>query len=474
MIRHKTSNYKRTQNTHTMNKDFKNIYFIGIGGIGMSALARFFAFKGYKIAGYDSTTTDLTKSLEKGGIKIHYQDDISLIDESFKNPKATLVVYTPAVPDSHTELIFFRNKGFEVIKRAKLLHNVTENKKTLAIAGSHGKTTISAMISHIFNKANKLQAGFVGGILKNYNSNFIKGQKPDGWIITEADEFDKSFLQLDPFLSVITAIEPDHLDIYSGIEDLKNTFEEFVSQTERVAIVNEKVKLKSYDKPYIFTYGFSSNADFCAQNIRTIDDYQIFDIKYFDGTIKDIKISLPGKMNIENSLAAFATSYLLSVGTGDIIEALSDFKGVERRFDTLYKSKQRIYINDYAHHPSEINKLYEAVKQFYPNKKITAVFQPHLYTRTRDFADGFADALSKFDEAIVTDIYPARERPIEGVSSQMIVEKMNSKSGKYCKYDEIYELIENEKPELLLTIGAGNIDNLTKKISEILSKIDQK
>lgn len=456
-----------------MNNDFKNIYFIGIGGIGMSALARFFAFKGYKIAGYDSTATNLTKSLEKEGIKIHYQDDISLIDESFKNPKATLVVYTPAVPNTHSELMFFRNKGFEVIKRAELLHKVTENEKTLAIAGSHGKTTISAMITHIFNRANKLQAGFVGGILKNYNSNFINGQKPNGWIITEADEFDKSFLQLEPFLSVISAIEPDHLDIYSGIEDLKNTFEEFVSKTDRVAIVNEKVKLKSYDRPYVFTYGFSSNADFCAQNIRTIDDHQIFDIKYIDGTIKDIKISLPGKMNVENALAAFATSYLLSAEILDIIEALSDFKGVERRFDTVYKSQHRIYINDYAHHPSEINKLYEAVKQFYPNKKITAVFQPHLYSRTRDFADGFADALSKFDETIITDIYPARESPIEGVSCQMIIDKMKSNNAKYCKYEEINELIENEKPELLLTIGAGNIDNLSKEISKIFSKIDQ-
>ena len=457
-----------------MKTNFKNIYFIGIGGIGMSALARFFKFNGYNVAGYDSTVSDLTKNLEKDGIQIHYEDNISLVDKNFKNNKETLVVYTPAIQESHSELMFFRKNDFEVIKRAKLLFMVSKNEKTVAIAGSHGKTTITAMVSHIFKKAQKLQAAFVGGILKNYNSNFINGNKKSGCIVTEADEFDKSFLQLQPFLSVISAIEPDHLDIYSDINDLEKTFGEFVSQTDKVTVVNEKVKITENERPYIFRYGFGDDVDFKAINIRTIENYQVFDIKHFEGTIENIKIYMPGKVNIENALAAFATSYLLSVEIGIIKQALEDFKGVERRFDTLYKSKKRIYINDYAHHPSEIEGLYEAVKQFYPDKKITAVFQPHLYSRTRDFADGFAKVLSKFDETIITDIYPAREKPIEGVSSQMIIDKMSSNTVKYCKYDKIYELIEKEEPELLLTIGAGDINNLTKKISDILSKIDQK
>lgn len=453
-----------------MNLAFKNIYFIGIGGIGMSALARFFVHNNFKVAGYDLVQTKLTLELENIGIKIHYNDDVNLIPENYKTDKeSTIIVYTPAIQPTNKEYNFFIKKGFEIKKRAEILGDLSRNKKTIAIAGTHGKTTITSLTSHIFNIGGKLNAAFIGGIIKNYKSNFIiDDENISGWLIAEADEFDRSFLQFNPYLSIISAIDADHLDIYGTKNKVIEAFQQFVDQTKNIVIINENVKINSEQKRYVFKYGFEETSDFRAINLRTENDTQIFDIIYPDGNCQNVVISMPGKVNIENSLASFAAAFFLGIDPMIIKLALETFKGVERRFDLILKNDRTIYINDYAHHPHEIERLAEAVHEFYPNKKITAVFQPHLFSRTRDFADEFAKSLSKFDDIILTDIYPARELPIDGVSSQLIFDKMLNQHKILCNYDKIVNTIEQKKPELLLTIGAGDIDNLVEPIKKTL------
>lgn len=453
--------------------NFVKYYFIGIGGIGMSALALYLREKGFDVAGYDAVDSQVTKNLAQKGIDIHFEDNPELISQNFKDKQATLVVYTPAIPEEHAELTYFKNNSFTIVKRADLLAEITKGKKTIAIAGTHGKTTITAITTHIFNKSQRLNAAFVGGIMKNYGSNYLNGGVDYGWIITEADEFDRSFLKLNPYSAVISTIEPDHLDIYSDKNDIEQAFEKFAVKTENVVVINDKVDLKLKGNSRVFKYGFSTDADFRAVNIRIKDATQVFDIEYVDGVLKDVAINLPGTVNVENALAAFAIGFLSGIDEKEMKEALAEFKGVERRFDTLYKSDKHIYINDYAHHPTEIESLRQAVKQFYPDKKITAIFQPHLFTRTRDFADDFAKVLQKFDDVVLTDIYPARQKPLPGVTSEIILEKIKSANKQYCKYEKITEIVEQKKPELLLTIGAGDIDNLSGQIVETFKNFDK-
>ncbi len=447
------------QITHT------HIYFVGIGGIGMSALARYFNFAGHFVAGYDATKSKLTQSLEKEHIKIHYQDNINLVPESFTTDKDnTLVIYTPAIPENHSELKFFRQNGFTVLKRAEVLGILSQNKKTIAVAGTHGKTTITSMISHIFNIANKLKAAFVGGIVKNYESNFIFDDSSlNGWLIAEADEFDRSFMQLEPYLSVISAVDADHLDIYGSEAEMKKAFADFAEKTQNILLINENINLKINKNLYIFKYGLDKKSTFYAKNIRIENGTQKFDIIYPDGTCKDIKLNMPGKVNVENAVVAFASAYFLGIDPKLIKCALDCFEGIERRFDIVLKNDNIVFINDYAHHPQEIKRLAEAVKSLYPDKKITAVFQPHLYSRTRDFADEFAKALDNFDEVILTDIYPAREKEIEGVSSKLIFDKISAEKH-FCQFNEIVNFLKNEKPEILITVGAGDIDNLVEPL----------
>ena len=435
----------------------------------MSSLARYFNYAGHVVAGFDAVSSKITQSLENEDISIHYNDDINLVPEEFLEDKSdTLIIYTPAIDESNSELRFFKDKGYQVLKRAEVLGILSQNKKTIAIAGTHGKTTITSMVSHIFSLASKLKAAFVGGIVKNYDSNFIfDDQTHNGWLIAEADEFDRSFLQLNPYLSVISAIDADHLDVYGSTEQVRKTFVEFAEKTQNILIVNEKIDLKINKNLYVFKYGFDKNSTFYAENIRVNDGGQIFDIVYPDGICKNIKLKLPGKVNIENALAAFATAYFLGVEKNLIKCGFDCFEGIERRFDVVLKNDKTVFINDYAHHPQEIIRLAEAVKSLYPDKKITAVFQPHLYSRTRDFADDFAKALNNFDEVIITDIYPAREKEIKGVSSKLIYNKLSVKKI-YCKYDEIVELVKNEHPEVLLTVGAGDIDNLVEPLKNSL------
>ncbi|MEA3452002.1 MAG: cyanophycin synthetase [Bacteroidota bacterium] len=411
----------------------------------------------------------MNKELEKLNINIHYSDDINLIPKKFKNNKNTVIVYTPAIPKNHKEYNFFKAKNFTLKKRAEILGDLSKNKKTVAIAGTHGKTTITSITSHVFNIGGKLNAAFIGGILKNYKSNFIiDDNNLFGWLIAEADEFDRSFLQFKPYLSIISSIDADHLDIYGTKKHIISAFEQFVEQTENIIILNDNVKLNTKDKKYVFNYGLKENSCFRALNIRTENDKQLFDIIYPDGMCKDFSIAMPGRVNIENSLATFAAAFFLGIDVPIIKIGLSTFKGIERRFDLILKNEKNIFINDYAHHPHEINRLVEAINNFYPNKKVTAVFQPHLFSRTRDFAKEFAKSLSKFDDIIITDIYPARETPIEGVTSKIIFDKIENENKTYCAYDKIIETIENKKPELLLTIGAGDIDNLVESIKKTL------
>ncbi len=455
-----------------MNLKFRNIYFIGIGGIGMSAIAKYFNNAGFNVAGYDAVKSEITNNLVNQGINIHFSDDVNLIPPEFiDNSQDTLIVYTPAIPKNHSEFCFFKENNYQVLKRAKLLGFLSEKFKTIAVAGTHGKTTISAITAHIFKFVQKLNAGFIGGILKNYNSNLVQGKNlENNWLIIEADEFDKSFLNFFPQNALISAIEQDHLDIYKNKQDIFKTFEQFSNQVQNNIVINENVNINITENLNQFKYGLLNKSDFFATNITVNNKKQIFDIIYPKGICKNIEIKMPGKINVANTVAAFALAFLADANPDDIKLALSSFKGIKRRFDLVLENNNIVFINDYAHHPTEIDKLLDAVKTFYPNKKITVVFQPHLYSRTRDFADGFASVLSDFDDIILMNIYPAREKPINRVSSQIIFDKINNKNKILCSYNDLLKVIENKDLELLLTVGAGDIDFLVNDIKNHLIK----
>ncbi|MDR1814618.1 MAG: UDP-N-acetylmuramate--L-alanine ligase [Tannerella sp.] len=452
------------------------IYFIGAGGIGMSALIRYFLAKGFKVAGYDRTPSALTDKLIAEGADIHYVDDVALIPEGMKRGTEILVVYTPAVPEDHSELQYFRQNGYKVLKRSQLLGLITENARGICVAGTHGKTTTSSMIAHLLKQSKIDCNAFLGGILKNYDSNLMLSDSSDLTVI-EADEYDRSFHYLKPFMAVITSADPDHLDIYGTPEAYRQAFEKFISLIKpggTLIIKKEIAALLRCERTDIQTFNYSmtdETADFHAKNIRVGNGEIFFDfvIKNPVGiTVPDVQLGVPVRINIENGVAAMAAAYLNGVTPDEMKQAMKTFRGAERRFDFQIKTDRIVYIDDYAHHPQELANSIRSVKELYPNRKLTGIFQPHLYTRTRDFADEFAKTLSQLDRLILLDIYPAREEPIEGVTSEMLLEKATIKDKTLCSKEELIALLEKEDLDVLMTLGAGDIDRFVSPIRNML------
>lgn len=443
------------------------LYFLGIGGIGMSALARYFKAKGYEVAGYDRTPSPLTHRLEDEGISIHYVDDPSLIPESIE-----FVVLTPAIPSNSLELNYLREKNIKIVKRAEVLGMLSRQHKSLAIAGTHGKTTTTALVTHILMTANTKVSAFIGGIARNIDSNVVIGSDTDDYVVMEADEFDHSFLQLSPYVSIVTSIDADHLDIYGDYQHLRASFNEFVDQTDSDGLVIYHAALPLDTTRKHITYGLA-NADVLAENIKVVDGETCFDLVSNVSTqnsMSSLKMSLYGNHNVQNALAAIIMCSHIGVSEDDIRRGLATFKGVQRRFDIRVKNEKHIYVDDYAHHPEEIKAALTAARNAYRGKELTVVFQPHLFTRTRDFMDGFAESLSLADRVILLDIYPARELPIEGVTSAALLEKITSKKKILCSKEELLNTIQSIDPELIMTVGAGDIDRFVPQIEKLLGE----
>ena len=450
-------------------EDFKNIYFIGIGGIGMSAIARYFNSIGKNVFGYDRMATQLTKELEAEGIGITFQEDIAQIPTNYHFIKDTLIVYTPAIPANHPQLIYFQEKQFTIKKRSEVLGLLSDNLNGIGIAGTHGKTTVSTIASHIFKTSVLDCNAFLGGISRNYQSNLLLAKDCD-WMILEADEFDRSFLQLHPYLALITSMDADHLDIYGDKNELEKSFQDFVNQVKEGGIlVHKKGLVFNHGQLTAYSYSLKEKADFYAENIQLVEGFYQYDLIHPGGKIKDLQFSYPGKINVENAIAASAVALLCGVEEAELRKALLSFEGVRRRFDYHIRNEKMVFIDDYAHHPKELWESISSVRELYPEKKITGIFQPHLYTRTRDFAEGFATSLNLLDEVILLDIYPARELPIEGVSSEMIFKNLRVPS-ELCKKDELLEFLIEKDFEVLLTLGAGDIDKLVEPIKNLISE----
>ena len=453
-------------------KGYTNIYFIGIGGIGMSNLARYFLLKGANVGGYDRAKTELTGKLTKEGALVHYEDNPLFIPVEFKDKANTLVAYTPADPTTHRELNYFRENNFAVVKRAQLLGEITKQSDAICVAGTHGKTTVSSMVAHLFKQSHIDCNAFLGGILKNYNSNLLLSEKSN-YTIVEADEYDRSFHSLQPHIAIVTSADPDHLDIYGTEEAYKESFEKFTSlirpNGHLILKIGAKLTPKVNDSVKVWSYS-ETKGDFHAENIRIGNGEIIFDFVSPKGVIKDISLGVPVKINIENGIAAMAAAELSGATPVEMKAAMSSFMGVKRRFEFHLKNENIVYIDDYAHHPEELKAAIKSIKALYPDKKLTAIFQPHLYSRTRDFADEFAKSLSLADDIILLDIYPAREEPIEGVSSQIILDKITSPKKRLTVKSELLDLISKEHPEIVVTFGAGDIDRMVPHIKEILSK----
>lgn len=454
---------------------YKKVYFIGIGGIGMSALARWFRAFDYHVAGYDRTATDLTTALAEEGIDIHFEDEISNIPSAFLS-EDVLVIYTPAIPEDSLELNYFKIQGNKLIKRADALGVITDNTFTVAVAGTHGKTTTSTMVAHVLKSCGMNTSAFLGGISQNYNTNLLLGDanKPDPIVVVEADEYDRSFLKLNPNITVVTTMDPDHLDIYANEQDFVNTFFEFVAKTDvdGIVIYREDMPLATVSIPRTkLTFGWGKN-DYSAKNLRVEQGQFVFEIIEKDNlqTPHTINLSVPGAHNVLNALASFAVGRALKIDAGEIAKALATFKGVKRRFEYIYKSKSAIYIDDYAHHPTELTAFIGAVKTLYPDKKLTLVFQPHLYSRTRDFMEGFVTSLSLADEVILLDIYPARELPIEGITSLAILSRLDCKQKHLVSKEELISVLERKPLEILATVGAGDVDKFVGMIEKMLIK----
>lgn len=448
--------------------NIQRVYLAGIGGIGMSGLARYFARKGCIVCGYDKTCTDLTMALQNEGMQIIYEDRAEFIPMSFHKPcDGTLIIYTPAMPKDSPILHFFKHQGFGLFKRSQVLGLISKGMYTVAVAGTHGKTTTSCMIAHILKDSGTDCSAFLGGIAANYQSNVLYGD--NNIMVVEADEYDRSFLTLHPDIAIVTSMDADHLDIYGDHSHLTESFRLFASQIkEGGKLIYRRGLLIQHDG---ITYAAEENADTIAQNIRIVDGDFYFDFAGSTHQIKDIRMGIAGMHNIENATAATQAALLLNVGPEAIKSALGSFKGVKRRFEYIVKNEGHIYIDDYAHHPEELRAAISSVKKLYPGKKLTVVFQPHLYTRTRDFVDGFAEVLDMSDELLLLDIYPARELPIEGVNSEMILERMKLWNKRKCGKQECLDIVRVEKPELLLTVGAGDIDQLVNPLKNILEHV---
>lgn len=452
--------------------DVKSVYFIGAGGIGMSALVRYFLAFGYRVGGYDRTPSELTAKLISEGAEIHFEENVDIIPECFKDKKRTLVVYTPAIPEDHKELVYFRNEGFEVHKRAQVLGALTCKHKGLCVAGTHGKTTTSAMVAHILHESHVDCNAFLGGITKNYGTNYILSKNSD-YVVIEADEFDRSFHWLRPYASVITATDPDHLDIYGTKEAYLESFRKYTSliQPGGALIVHKGLEVKPDVQEGVRVYEYSrESGDFHAENISIGNGEIRFDFVYPEGRIENINLGVPVSINIENGIAAMALAKLAGATDKELAGGMASFSGVDRRFDFKIKNDKHVFLTDYAHHPQEIKQSAMSVRELYKDRKITAIFQPHLYTRTRDFYKDFADSLSLLDEVILADIYPAREKPIPGVTSRLIYD--NLKPGvkkRLCKSDEIVDIVRNEDFDVLVLLGAGDIDKYVPEITDILN-----
>ena len=438
-----------------------HIYFIGIGGIGMSAIARYYHAKGFKVSGYDKTPSPLTEALENEGIEVHYEDNTDFIP---KNTAETLVIYTPAIPKDMGELVYVQNNGYRVIKRSQMLGEISRGQRCMAVAGTHGKTTTSTLVSHIFTDSGEGCSAFLGGISKNYDTNLLISA--NDVVVAEADEFDRSFLQLFPEIAVITSMDADHLDIYGDEAHIREAFKAFASQVSGTVIAKHGLDITSADtKAEIKTYSFGNpDADFYAEALE--DGH--FNLHYPGGIIEDCVVGIPGWVNIENATGAAAIGLTYGLNPQKIKAALASFSGVKRRFDLQVKRDGCVYIDDYAHHPEEISAALSSIRNSYPDMKLTAVFQPHLYTRTRDFAPEFADALSKADKLILLDIYPAREEPIPGVTSEIIFKDVNCPEKVLLKRNELMDYLKDEKVELLVTLGAGDIDRFVGQIAQML------
>ena len=433
-----------------------NIYFIGIGGIGMSALARYFNANNFYVSGYDKTPSPVTKGLEELGITIHFDDDIKAISERVFDKEKTLIVYTPAIPKDHTEYNYFKDSGYTIYKRSEILGAITKNTFCFAVAGTHGKTTTSTILGHILHEAKLNATSFLGGIAENYDSNLILGG--DEISVVEADEFDRSFLRLSPNIACITSMDADHLDIYGEEEALTESFNDFANLVSDKLFIRNGLPIKG------ITYGIEENADYDAKNIRIQNGIFVFDVQTPTELYRNIEINTPGKHNVLNTVVALAMADSYGVPLTTIAEALKTFKGIKRRFNYKIKTDNLVLIDDYAHHPTEINAVANAVRELFPEDKILAVFQPHLFSRTRDFIDDFASSLSKFDELLLLDIYPAREKPIEGVTSDWLLGKINMENKQISSKENVIKSIKASDAKIIVMIGAGDIGVLIEDV----------
>ena len=457
------------------NKDLKAVYFVGAGGIGMSALARYFIKRGLVVAGYDKTPTELTARLEKEGALLHYEENVDEIPHVCKNPAHTMVIYTPAVPETHRELQYFRQNGFEVQKRAQVLGTLTRQMRGLCVAGTHGKTTTSSMCAHIMHQSHLDCNAFLGGIAKNYGSNYILSDSD--FVVIEADEYDRSFHWLRPWMSVITSTDADHLDIYGTKEAYLESFAHYSSliQPEGALIIHRGLEMKERLQPGVRRYDYSRDeGDFHAENIRIENGEITFDFISPIECVPNVELGQPIPINIENGIAAMAMAQLNGCTAKELKFGLQTYSGVDRRFDFKIKTDRLVFLSDYAHHPKEIYQSAKSIRELYKDKHITAIFQPHLYTRTRDFYKAFAEALSLLDEVVLTEIYPAREEPIEGVTSQLIYDHLSADVQKeMIRKDEVLDFVKSHHFEVLIVLGAGDLDNLVPRITKILtSKIN--
>lgn len=454
-------------NTNTL----KAVYFVGAGGIGMSALVRYFLSKGKAVGGYDRTASALTEKLRQEGADIHYEDNVALIPEVFLNPETTLIVYTPAIPAEHKELTYFREHNFEIQKRAQVLGMITQTERGLCVAGTHGKTTTSTMAAFLLDNSHVKCNAFLGGISKNYGTNLLVSDQSD-FVVIEADEFDRSFHWLTPYATVITATDSDHLDIYGTHEAYLESFRKYTSliRPDGYLIIKKGIDLQPDVKEGVTVYTYSDKeGDFHAENIRIGNGEIFFDFISPLGNIKDVQLGVPVYVNIENGIAAMALAQIGGATAEEIKAAMPQFKGVDRRFDFKLKNDHIVFLSDYAHHPAEIKQSVSSLRMLYPDKKLTAIFQPHLYTRTRDFYKDFANSLSLLDEVILLDIYPARELPIEGVTSKLIYDNLRPGIEKtMCHKEDLIELLKTKKIEVLITLGAGDVDNYVTPIYELL------
>ena len=453
-------------------KDIKAVYFVGAGGIGMSAIARYFISRGLVVAGYDKTPSDLTRQLEKEGMLIHYEENIDAIPAACKQPESCLIIYTPAIPAEHQELQFFRQHGFEIQKRAQVLGTLTREHKGLCVAGTHGKTTTSTMCAHIMHQSHLDCNAFLGGISKNYGTNYILSDSD--YVVIEADEFDRSFHWLRPWMSVITSTDPDHLDIYGTKEAYLESFRHYseLIQPEGALIIHKGLEMKEHLQDNVRRYDYAlQEGDFHAENIVIENGEITFDFVSPIENVKGIQLGQPIPINIENGIAAMAMAQLAGCTADELRNGMKTFKGVDRRFDFKIKTDKLVFLSDYAHHPKEIYQSAKSIRELYRNRKITAIFQPHLYTRTRDFYKDFADALSQLDEVILTEIYPARELPIEGVTSALIYDNLRPGIEKQViRKDDVLDLVKRRGFDVLIVLGAGDLDNQVPQITKILEE----